>query len=72
LRDGGGETHHGSVSDAGLRFGLAAAAGELAPLRAAGIVGDPDQRPVAERHAARVEAACEALLHDRDQLDETS
>src|SRR3954454_19669965 len=51
---------------------VAGEAGELAPLRATGVVGDPDQRAVAEPQTAAVEAACEALLHDRDQLDETA
>jgi hypothetical protein len=51
---------------------VAGEAGELAPLGAAGVIGDPDQRPVAQPHAAAVEPACEALLHDRDQLDETA
>src|SRR5438128_646162 len=40
---------------------------ELAPLPAAGIVGDSDQRPVAQPDAATVEPARQPLLDNADQ-----
>ena len=43
---------------------------ELAPLPAAGIVGDSDQRPVAQPDAATVEPARQPLLDNADQPDE--
>jgi hypothetical protein len=68
----GQEDEPDAVHETVLRLSEAEAgeAGELAPLLAAWVVGDTDQRAVAEPHTARVEPAREPLLDDRDQPDQ--
>src|SRR5581483_6964937 len=48
---------------------VAGQTGKLAPLRAARVVGDAEQRPVCKPNTAGVEPAGEPLLHQADQLD---
>jgi len=55
-----------------LRVAKAGAAGEAAALCAAGVVGDPDQRPVGKPSAAQVEPGGEPLLHGREQPDQAT
>src|SRR5207247_4526608 len=53
-----------------LRVAVAGEAGEVGSLLAAWIAGDRELSAVSEPHTARVEPACELLLHTRDQLDQ--